>query len=142
MYENILIPTDGSDTAEMAVNEGIGLAKAVGAKVYGLYVIDTSAFSGVPTEAVWESMKVLLEEEGKKALATIEKMAGEGRVEFEALLNEGSPYKNIIEIAEDKKVDLIVMGTAGRVGLDRFLLGSVAEKVVRTAPCPVTVVHG
>ncbi len=142
MYKNILIPTDGSDIAEKVAMHAIGLAKAVGAKAYGLYVIDTSAFIGVPTEAIWESMKSLLEEEGKKALEAIEKMAEEGGVECETILNEGSPHKNIVEVAENKDVDLIVMGTAGRVGLDRFLLGSVAEKVVRTAPCPVTVVHG
>lgn len=142
MYKNVLIPTDGSDIAEMAVNQGIELAKVMGAKTYGLYVIDTSAFIGVPTEAIWESMKNLLEEEGKKALEIIEKMAEESGVEHEIILNEGSPYKNIIQTAEEKKIDLIVMGTAGRVGLDRFLLGSVAEKVIRTAPCPVMVVHG
>lgn len=142
MYKNVLIPTDGSDTAEMAVKQGIELAEAVGAKVYGLYVIDISTFIGVPTEAVWESIKNLLEEEGKTALGIIEKMAEEGGVEYEMILNEGSPYKNIIQTAEEKKIDLIVMGTAGRVGFDRFLLGSVAEKVVRTAPCPVLVVRG
>jgi nucleotide-binding universal stress UspA family protein len=142
MYKNVLIPTDGSDTAEMAVKQGIELAEAVGAKVYGLYVIDISTFIGVPTEAVWESIKNLLEEEGKTALGIIEKMAEEGGVEYEMILNEGSPYKNIVQTAEEKKIDLIVMGTAGRVGFDRFLLGSVAEKVVRTAPCPVLVVRG
>jgi nucleotide-binding universal stress UspA family protein len=141
MYKNILIPTDGSDTAEISVKQGIGLAKAIGAKVYGLYVIDTSTFIGVPTEAVWENMKDLLEEEGKKTLSRMEKMAKEAGVEHEIILGEGSPYKNIVQTAEEKEVDLIVMGTAGRVGLDRFLLGSVAEKVVRTAPCSVMVVH-
>lgn len=142
MYKKILIPTDGSEIAEVAVKHGIGLAKDTGSKVYGLYVVDTSAFAGVPTEAIWENMKSLLEEEGKKALGKVEKMAKNAKIENEVILNEGSPYKNIIKIAEEKNIDLIVMGTAGRVGLDRFLLGSVAEKAVRTAPCPVLVVHG
>jgi nucleotide-binding universal stress UspA family protein len=141
MYKNILIPTDGSSTAEVAVKQGIELARAVGAKVYGLYVVDTSTFIGVPTEAIWENIKDLLEEEGKNAVGKMEKMAEESGVEFERILSEGSPHKSIIETAEEKDVDLIVMGTAGRVGLNRFLLGSVAEKVVRTAPCSVTVVH-
>lgn len=141
MYKNVLIPTDGSNAAEIAVKQGIGLAKAIGAKVSGLYVIDTSTFIGVPTEAIWENMKGLLEEEGKSTLSRMEKMAEESGVEHEMILNEGSPHKNIIQTAEEKEVDLIVMGTAGRVGLDRFLLGSVAEKVVRTAPCSVMVVH-
>ena len=141
MYKNVLIPTDGSETADMAVKQGIELASVIGAKVYGLYVIDTSTFIGVPTEAIWENMKGLLEEEGKNTLDKMEKMAKDSGVEHEMLLSEGSPYKNILQTAEEKEVDLIMMGTAGRVGLDRFLLGSVAEKVVRTAPCSVTVVH-
>ncbi len=141
MYKKILIPTDGSDTAEISAGQGIELAKGIGAKVIGLYVIDTSTFMGVPTEAVWENMKDLLEEEGKNTLSKMEKMAKENDVEHEMILGEGSPHKNIIENAREKEVDLIVMGTAGREGLDRFLLGSVAEKVVRTAPCSVMVVH-
>lgn len=141
MYKKVLIPTDGSDNAERAVRHGVSLAGAIGARVYGLYVIDTSALMGVPTEAIWESMKGLLEEEGNNALSVIEKMAGESGVECEIILNEGSPYKNIIQTAEENDIDLIVMSTAGRVGLDRFLLGSVAEKVVRMAPCTVMVVH-
>ena len=141
MYKNILIPTDGSDAAKTAVEQGIELARAVGAKVYGLYVIDTSTFIGVPTEAIWENMKGLLEEEGKNTLSEMEKIAKDSGVEHEMVLSEGYPYKNILQTAEEKGVDLIMMGTAGRVGLDRFLLGSVAEKVVRTAPCSVTVVH-
>jgi nucleotide-binding universal stress UspA family protein len=141
MYKKILIPTDGSETADIAVKEGIGLAKAVGAKVYGLYVIDTSTFIGVPTEAIWENMKGLLEEEGKNTLSKMEEIAKESGVSNEMILSDGSPHKNIIQTAEEKEIDLIMMGTAGRVGLDRFLLGSVAEKVVRMAPCSVTVVH-
>ncbi|MBU2559551.1 universal stress protein, partial [archaeon] len=105
MYKKILIPTDGSDTAEIAVKQGMGLAKAVGAKVYGLYVIDTSTFIGVPTEAIWENLKGLLEEEGKKTLSKMEKTAKDSGVEHEMILSEGSPYKNILQTAEEKDVD-------------------------------------
>ena len=141
MYKNILIPTDGSEIAEQAVEHGIRLAKALNAKVHGLYVIDISAFAGIPTEAVWESMRVLLEEEGKKALAKVEELSKQLGVEHELIIREGIPAEEIVNVAKEKGVDLIVMGTAGRTGLDRFLLGSVAEKVVRTSSCPVMVVH-
>ena len=141
MYKNILIPTDGSEIAEKAVKHGVKLAKAVNAKVYGLYVIDISAFAGIPTEAVWESMRTLLEEEGNKALETLKTHAEELGVEHEVIIKEGIPAEEIVETAKEKNVDLIIMGTAGRTGLDRFLLGSVAEKVVRTSSCPVMVVH-
>ncbi len=141
MYKSILIPTDGSEIAEKAVEHGIKLAKALNSKVYGLYVIDISAFAGIPTEAVWENMRLLLEEEGKKALASVEKLAKELGVEHETIIKEGIPAEEIVNVAKEKGIELIVMGTAGRTGLDRFLLGSVAEKVMRTASCPVMVVH-
>jgi len=141
LYKSILIPTDGSEIAEKAVEHGIKLAKALNSKVYGLYVIDISAFAGIPTEAVWENMRLLLEEEGKKALASVEKLAKELGVEHETIIKEGIPAEEIVNVAKEKGIELIVMGTAGRTGLDRFLLGSVAEKVMRTASCPVMVVH-
>jgi nucleotide-binding universal stress UspA family protein len=141
MYKKILIPTDGSETAEKAVQHGIELARALKAKVCGLYVVDVSAFTGVPTEAIWESMRDLLEEEGKKALKKIEELAKENGVEYENFLKEGVPSEDIVKTAEDEQADLIVMGTAGRTGLNRFLLGSVTEKVVRTSTLPVLVVH-
>lgn len=141
MYKKILIPTDGSKTAEHAAGQGIELAKALNAMVYGLYVIDISAYAGVPTEAIWESMRGLLEEEGKKALKLVENMASSIKVEYEALLREGVPSEDIIKFAKEEGIELIVMGTAGRRGLDRLLLGSVTEKVVRTSPCPVLVIR-
>lgn len=141
MYKKILIPTDGSETAEKAVEHGIKLAKALGCEVIGLYVIDISAFAGVPTETIWESMRKLLEEEGNKALATVERIAKENDVKFSISIKEGIPSEDIIKVSEEENIDLIIMGTAGRAGLNRFLLGSVAEKVVRSAQCPVMVIH-
>lgn len=141
MYEKILIPTDGSETAEFAAEHAIGLAKGIGAKLIAVYVIDVSAFAGIPTEAVWESMKGILEDEGRKSLEQIEMLAKEANVESETLVVEGSPGDEIVKAAEERGVDLIIMGTAGRTGIDKFLLGSVSEKVVRHASCPVMVVR-
>lgn len=141
MYKRILIPTDGSDTSEKAAEHAVRLAKALGAEVLCLYVIDISAFTGIPTEAIWENMRGLLEEEGKKAVSTIEDMATKNGVKFESVIREGIPAEDIAKTAREKTVDVIVMGTAGRSGLDKFLLGSVTEKVMRTAPCPVLVIR-
>jgi nucleotide-binding universal stress UspA family protein len=141
MYEKVLVPIDGSETAEKAVAHAVGIAKCMKAQVLGLYVIDISVFSGIPTEAFWENIKELLDEEGGRALKVLADMAEKEGVPWETEIAEGVPAEDIIRIAEDKEIDLIVMGTAGRTGLDRFLLGSVAEKVIRTAPCPVMVVH-
>jgi len=141
MYRKILIPTDGSKTAEHAVEQGIKLAQALDATVYGLYVIDISAFAGIPTEAIWESMRGLLENEGNKSLKVVENLASSMKVKYKILLREGVPSEDIIKFAKEEGIDLIVMGTAGRRGLDRLLLGSVTEKVVRTSPCPVLVIR-
>ncbi|MEE9594913.1 MAG: universal stress protein [Candidatus Hydrothermarchaeales archaeon] len=141
MYNRILIPTDGSETSEKAAEHGVKLAKAVGAEVIYLYVIDISSFTGIPTEAIWENMRGLLEDEGKSVLAKVEDIAKVNDVKAESLVKEGIPSEDISKTAEEKQVDVIVMGTAGRSGLDKFLLGSVTEKVIRTAPCPVLVIR-
>ncbi len=141
MYKKILIPTDGSETANKAVAHALSLADALGAEVYGIYVVDISAFAGIPTEIVWENMKNLLEDESKKALELINKKAEEKGIKFEKIVKEGVPAEEIVDTAKEIGADLIVMGTSGRTGLDKFLLGSVAEKVIRTSSCPVLVVH-
>lgn len=142
MYQKILLPTDGSEAAEVAAKEGIKLAKILNSKLHILYVIDVSAFAGIPTEAVWENMRSLLEEEGKKALERVKALAeAEGFHNVECLIKEGVPAKEIISTAKEIEVDLIVMGTSGKSGLDRFLIGSVTERVVRTSKIPVLIIR-
>lgn len=141
MFKKILIPTDGSETAEYAAEQAIELAKGLGAKVIAVYVVDKSSFSGIPTESVWGSMKNILEDEGQKSLKSIKEMAKGAKVELEVIIKEGSPGNVIVKASKEKNVDLIVMGTTGRTGIDKFLLGSVSEKVVRHAHCPVMVVR-
>ncbi len=142
MYQKILLPTDGSEAAEVAAKEGIKLAKILNSKLHVLYVIDVSAFAGIPTEAVWENMRSLLEEEGKKALERVKALAeAEGFHNVECLIKEGVPAKEIISTAKEIEADLIVMGTSGKSGLDRFLIGSVTERVVRTSKIPVLIIR-
>jgi len=141
LYKKILIPTDGSETANRAVEHGVELAAAVDAEVYGVYIIDISAFAGIPTEVVWEKMKSLLQDESEKALQRIKDKAEEKGLKSKEIVKEGVPAEEIIGVAKEEGVDLIVMGTSGRTGLDKFLLGSVAEKVLRTSPCPVLIIH-
>ena len=142
MYQKILLPTDGSEAAEVAAKEGIKLAKILNSKLHVLYVIDVSAFAGIPTEAVWENMRSLLEEEGKKALEKVKALAeAEGFHNVECLIKEGVPAKEIISTAKEIEADLIVMGTSGKSGLDRFLIGSVTERVVRTSKIPVLIIR-
>jgi len=81
-------------------------------------------------------------EAGKKAAARIEKMATAAGVFSESRVLEGNPAAEILRLAREKSMDIIVIGSIGKTGLEKFLMGSVAEKVVRNSPVPVLVVHG
>ena len=142
LYKKILIATDGSEQNKDAISYAIELAKLSGAKLYALYVVDTAAFASIPMDAGWEMMYELLQDEGNNATKTIEEVAKEAGVEVEKTVLEGHPSHEIIEFAEKNDASIIIMGTLGKSGLDRFLLGSVAEKVTRNSTVPVLVVRG
>ncbi len=142
LFKQILIATDGSEYTKNAVDYGIDLAKNAGAKLHAIYVVDTAAFASIPMDAAWESMYELLRQEGDEATKYVaDKAQAEGLV-VERNTIEGHPAEEIIKYAEKNSISLIIMGTLGKSGLDRFLLGSVAEKVVRTSKIPVLVVRG
>ncbi len=142
MYKKILIATDGSEPNKKAISYGIELAKLSEAKVYAVFVVDTASFASIPMDTGWEMMYELLQKEGTDATRLVEDDAKALGVDVESAVIEGHPSHEIIEFAENNDIDLIVMGTLGKSGLDRFLLGSVAEKVSRNAKVPVLVVRG
>ena len=142
LYKKILIATDGSEPNKNAISYAIELAKISGAKLYALYVVDTAAFASIPMDAGWEMMYGLLQEEGKSATTAVEDLAKDAGIEVVEEVLEGHPSHEIIEFAEQNEIDVIVMGTLGKSGLDRFLLGSVAEKITRNSNVPVLVVRG
>lgn len=142
LYKNIFIATDGSAQNKKAIHHSIELAKLSGAKLYAGYVVDTAAFASIPMDSGWEMMYELLEQEANVATESVQKMAEEVGIAFETVTLEGNPSHEIIEFADNNNIDLIVMGTLGKSGLDRFLLGSVAEKVTRNSTVPVLIVRG
>ncbi len=142
LYKKILIATDGSDYTKNSIDYGIDLAKNVEANLHVIYVIDTAAFASIPMDAAWESMYSLLKQEGDEATKFVADKAEAEGLEVVSNTVEGHPAEEIIKYAERNSINLIVLGTLGKSGLDRFLLGSVAEKVVRTSKIPVLVVRG
>ncbi len=140
-YRNIVIATDGSENSKRAISYGIEIAKLSGATVHALYVVDTSSFSSIPMDAGWEAMYEILKKEGEEAVSEVKEYGEASGVEVREVLWEGHPSNEIIDFAENNNADLIVMGTLGKTGLDRFLMGSVAEKVVRGSKVPVLVVR-
>jgi nucleotide-binding universal stress UspA family protein len=140
-YERILVPTDGSEATQRAVEHGVELAAEHGAAVHALYVVNSANFAGLPMDSSWESVAAMMNEEGASALDDVEAIADRHGVTVERALVDGNPSREIVRYAENEDCDLVVMGTHGRGGIDRLLLGSVAEKVVRSSSVPVLTVR-
>jgi nucleotide-binding universal stress UspA family protein len=141
MYDRILVPTDGSAGTRRAIDHAIGLAEAHDATLHGLYVVNTASYASFSMETAWEGIGDMLRDEGEAAVEAIRTMAADAGVPIETAVLEGSPSREIVRYAEEQAVDLIVMGTHGRGGIDRLLLGSVAERVVRASEVPVLTVR-
>jgi len=135
MYDRILVPTDGSPSMQSVVDHAIELARLHDAELHGLYVVDTGSYATLPVETAWEGVTEMLREEGTLAVSELEDMAGEMVVE--TAVKKGNPSRKIVEYTREHDCDTIVMGTHGRGGINRLLLGSVAERVVRASPVPV-----
>lgn len=143
MYKKILLPTDGSEYANKAAKHAQWLAKASGAEIIALAVMETSSLVGLPADDLIVRIKEMLEEEAERSLDKIDEIVEKGQNDVKITLKteEGSPADVVLKTIKDEDIDLVVIGTSGKHGLDRFLLGSVAEKVVRSSSCPVLVVH-
>jgi len=137
MYDSILIPFDGSDEGLRGAEHGVGLAKTCGATVHALYVID---LPGAPRTVYIRDDEEEMREEyrtyGEEVTGEVCEMAEEAGVDCVAAIRSGSPPEEIVDYAKDEGIDAIVLGSAYR-GKFRALLGSTAEKVVRTSEVPV-----
>ncbi|HTY47940.1 MAG TPA: universal stress protein [Methanomassiliicoccales archaeon] len=138
-FKKILIPTDGSEYTREAIKKGLELAKNMGADVTALYVVDQTSFINFPMDSTIVSVYSLLEKEGKEAVEYVRDQGQSMGLKVEIKIEEGSPARKIVDVSKD--YDLIVMGTLGRTGISKLLLGSTAERVVRFAECPVLVVR-
>ncbi|HVP97525.1 universal stress protein [Methanoregula sp.] len=139
LFHRILIATDGSEKNRAALEEAIRVgSQSPGTTLYAVYVIDTGTFSTMSADIPLGDTYSVFRAEAEQAFARIRSLAGNTRVETTLL--EGRPATEIVKFATKKKIDLIVIGTQGKRGLERLLLGSVAEEIIRSAPCRVLVV--
>lgn len=138
----ILIATDGSETANEAADFGIEMFGCSGAKVYALYVIDISPYRSVSLDKIW-SKEVLDEYErvGHEATSYIERIGKAAGVEVESRVLKGHPAEKIINFAEDNNIDMIIVGSLGKGRYERAVLGSVSDKIIRYSKVPVLVVR-
>lgn len=139
MYDAILLPTDGSDAAEAAIEQAVGQAKAFDATLHVLFVIEVEA--SAPMQITVGSVVDRLQEEGSAITERVAEQAEAAGVDVTTEVAHGMADEEIIEYADEQDIGLIVMGTHGRRGVDRQLLGSVTERVVRTSPKPVLTVR-
>ena len=139
-YEDILIPTDGSTGATRAAEHGLALASALDATVHALSVVDDAAL-GLDVRSTTSSETG--EAVAKNSIEDLVSRAEEYDIgDIVRHIGHGSPVEGILTSVDANDIDVVVMGTTGRRGTDRILLGSVAEKTVRSAPVPVITARG
>ena len=145
MFSSIVVGTDGSETAGEAVRQATELASAVGAKVYLVSAFEPVGNQRLREERVEAPDDVQWSINEKEDVAdTLEKAAElvqEAGVEVETFSRQGDPADAILDVAEEQKADLIVVGNKGMTGAKRFLLGSVPNKVSHHAPCSVMIIR-
>jgi nucleotide-binding universal stress UspA family protein len=140
--QHILVPMDFSRPSDQAFNYAVELALRLQARLTLLHVVQMPTL-GAPA-AGYLPLPYLQELEAKTAemMESYTQRVRDAGLACEAAIIEGMPFQQITDLANTNKVDLIVMATHGRTGLEHLLMGSVAEKVVRLAPCPVLVTRG
>jgi universal stress protein A len=139
----ILAPTDFSELSKQGLQSALELAEAFGAKLLLLYVVEPPPY---PVEGIVPSHlgATLLDDLERQATNDLAQMLSEtqaSNMDVARRVVVGIPYRKIVDVAEEEKIDLIVMTTHGRTGLSHLVMGSVAEKIVRTAPCPVLTIR-
>jgi nucleotide-binding universal stress UspA family protein len=145
MFSSIVVGTDGSETANEAVRQAVDLAKSVGAKVQLV-----SAYEPVSNQRIREERQqapddvqwtINPREDVDGTLAEAAEIAENAGVDVERFARQGDPADAILDVAEETKADLIIVGNKGMTGARRFLLGSVPNKVSHHAPCSVLIIR-
>ncbi len=142
--KTILVPTDFSDAANAAVRCAAGLAETFGSSLTLLHVVEDVVLKGLTADVGASAAHRLQDDATRDAIARLDRALHEpplNRTGVNRAVIVGNPFDAILRYADQHHVDLIVIGTHGRTGLAHVLLGSVTERVVRTAPCPVLTVR-
>jgi len=138
--QKILVATDGSSSSMRAAEYAIGVAKMLNAQIKVIYVIDEIVLEQVSKVAERENVEKELQEDGRRSTNYVVGLAEKEGIKADSLIAKGRPFEQIVHSAKELNMGLIVMGTYGRKGAERILIGSVAERVIEYSPCPVLVV--
>ncbi|RZH68040.1 universal stress protein [Natrinema altunense] len=140
MYDDVLVPTDGSTTSEAAVEQAVSIAEGAGATVHFLHVVDIGTkMSAGATGSIAPQLTETLEEAAESALDEAASRAESAGVTYERLTREGDPHEVIEAYCDEHDVDLVTMGASGHSGVKERLLGSTTDRVVRSVEASVLV---
>lgn len=145
MFKHILVPVDGSATAQLAVDKAIGLAKAFDSRVTAIFVIDPYPFTGVGTDFAYGQAEYLsaATAEANAAIKAAKMALEQAGVSVDtSVIESHAAWRGVVEAAQAMQADLIVMGSHGRSGLEKLVLGSVTQAVLSHTQLPVLVVRG
>lgn len=141
MYEKILLPTDGSEASENAAKHAIKIASKYNSIIFVLTVLEPQPTSGITMDILKREGQTYLDNISK-IFKNIEKKEGfTTGIKRCFLMKEGTAADEILKTAKKEEIDIIIIGGSGKHAIERFILGSVAEKIVRDAKCPVLTVH-
>ena len=140
LYKKILVPTDGSEFAKKAQEHALFLAGVSGAELIAVSVTENNFINGLPLDDEVYQLNQILKERSQENIDEFADLIKDD-LKVTSVIKEGSPAQVILEVANEEDVDLIVIGSSGKSGFDRFIMGSVADKVVNSAKCAVLVVH-
>jgi len=139
--KKILIPTDGSDSSMRAADFALKLGKHFESEIIAIYVIDRVILEEISKIHERHQLEEEIKRKAERCLRYIIKLAEREGLKASSILVEGQPHDQIVRHAESLGADIIVMGSKGRRGMNRILIGSVAERVIEYAPCPVLVIR-
>ncbi|WP_435099913.1 universal stress protein [Halarchaeum sp. P4] len=141
MYDSVLVPTDGSDVAARGVAHALDFAAQYDATLHVLSVVPTEETTTVVGPAATGSLATAYEAESERTAADVAARARERGLDVETTIETGRPHQTIVSYVRERDIDVVVMGTHGRSGVARFLVGSTTEQVIRRSDAPVLTVR-
>ncbi|WP_298667698.1 universal stress protein [uncultured Methanofollis sp.] len=141
MFQKIVVAVDGSEISQKAFEVALSEAKMWNAALHLIYVVETSRFSSLPMDNTMEVIYSLLEKEGRDIFEKSTARAAAEGISLVTHLKDGHAGTEVLALADELQADLIVIGSRGKSGIDRLLLGSVSAHVVQDSRCTTMVVR-
>lgn len=143
IYNTILVPIDGSEYSKKSLKKAVSFAKMNNCKLLVMNVTEKSIHYGIQYQRAAQYIHEVLKEESKEIIEDAKTIVNtlDQDIEVEYKIYDGLPASTILDVSIKENVDLIIIGTAGRTGVDRFLIGSITEKIIKSSAIDVLVIH-